>query len=98
MSLKKKLGKVLLFAFLQVGALGGVPMSPQQIEELMEVIHRQGFEHLHQVRRCILEPNGTFYVEPFEPSSTEKQHAELLVKLDALTKEVAALRGSVSGG
>ena len=40
MSLKKTLGKVLLFAFLQVGALSGVPMSPQQIEELMEVMNR----------------------------------------------------------
>jgi len=39
-SLKKTLGKVLLFAFLQVGALSGVPMSPQQIEELMEVMNR----------------------------------------------------------
>ena len=40
MSLKKTLRKVLLFAFLQVGALSGVPMSPQQIEELMEVMNR----------------------------------------------------------
>ena len=67
-------------------------------EELMEVIHRQGFEHLSQVRQCILEPDGTFYVEAFEPSSTEKQHAELLAKLDALTRDVAALRTAPSGG
>ena len=66
-------------------------------KELMEVIHRQGFEHLSQVRQCVLEPNGTFYVEPFEPSSTEKQHAELLVRLDALTREVAALRTQSAG-
>jgi hypothetical protein len=38
-------------------------------EELLEVIHRQGFENLHQVRRCELEPNGTFYVEAFDPTS-----------------------------
>ena len=67
-------------------------------EELMEVIHRQGFEQLSQVRQCVLEPNGTFYVEPFEPSSTEKQHAELVRKLDALTREVAALRTRSAGG
>ena len=66
-------------------------------EELMEVIHRQGFEHLHQVRRCILEPNGTFYVEPFEPSSIERQHEELMAKLDTLTREVAALRTQSAG-
>ena len=39
-SLKKFLGKVLLFGFLQIGALSGVPMSPQQIEDLMEVMNR----------------------------------------------------------
>lgn len=66
-------------------------------EELVEVIHRQGFERLSQVRRCVLEPNGTFYVEPFEPSSTERQHSELMDKLEALTREVAALRASTSG-
>ncbi len=67
-------------------------------EELMEVIHRQGFEHLSQVRRCILESNGTFYVEPFEPSSTERQHVEVLAKLDELTREIAALRTQSAGG
>jgi uncharacterized membrane protein YcaP (DUF421 family) len=66
-------------------------------EELMEVIHRQGFEHLSQVRRCILEPNGTFYVEPIEPSPTERQHAELLARIDGLTREVAALRAAEPG-
>lgn len=62
-------------------------------EELLAVIHRQGFEHLHQVRRCELEPNGSFYVEPIEPSIDDKRHVELVAKLDALTREVAALRG-----
>ena len=66
-------------------------------EELVEVIHRQGFEHLSQVRRCILEPNGTFYVEAVEPAPAERHHAELLARLDALTREVAALRASASG-
>ena len=66
-------------------------------EELVEVIHRQGFEHLSQVRSCVLEPNGTFYVEAFEPSSIERQHSELLAKLEGLTREVAALRASTAG-
>jgi uncharacterized membrane protein YcaP (DUF421 family) len=66
-------------------------------EELIEVIHRQGFERLNQVRLCELEPNGTFYVEAVEPSSTERQHAQLLQKLEALTREVAALRSQAPG-
>jgi uncharacterized membrane protein YcaP (DUF421 family) len=63
-------------------------------EELLEVIHRQGFEYVHQVHKCELEPNGTFYVEAFDPSAADKRHAELLARLDALSREVAALRAS----
>ena len=61
-------------------------------EELMEVIHRQGFERLDQVGRCVLEPNGTFYVEGMDPSSGDRQHTEVLARLDMLTKELASLR------
>ena len=63
-------------------------------EELLSVIHRQGFEDFDQVRRCELEPNGTFYVEAFDPSAADKRHAELLERIDALSREVAALRVS----
>ena len=63
-------------------------------EELLSVIHRQGFEDFDQVRRCELEPNGTFYVEALDPSAADKRHAELLERIDALSREVAALRVS----
>jgi uncharacterized membrane protein YcaP (DUF421 family) len=66
-------------------------------EELLDVIHRQGFEDFHQVHKCELEPNGTFYVEAFDPSAADKRHAELLARLDALTREVAALRPQTAG-
>jgi len=61
-------------------------------EELLSVIHKQGFDDFHQVRKCELEPNGTFYVEAFNPSTEDKRHAELLSRIDALSREVAALR------
>ncbi|MDE3201830.1 MAG: DUF421 domain-containing protein [Acidobacteriota bacterium] len=64
-------------------------------EELLAVVHRQGFEGFHQVFRCELEPNGTFYIEPYEPSSADKQHAELIQRIDILTQQVAALRKGV---
>ncbi len=63
-------------------------------EELLSVIHRQGFEDFDQVYRCELEPNGTFYVEAFEPSIADKRHAELLARLDVLSREVATLRAA----
>jgi len=62
--------------------------------ELVEVIHKQGFEDIHQVHRCELEPNGTFYVEAFDPSAADKRHTELLARLDALSREVAQLRAA----
>jgi uncharacterized membrane protein YcaP (DUF421 family) len=61
-------------------------------EELLSVIHKQGFEDFDQVRTCQLEPNGTFYIEAFAPSSADKHHAELLERIEALSREVAALR------
>lgn len=61
-------------------------------EELLAVIHRQGFESFHQVRRCELEPNGAFFVEAFDPSVADTRHAELMARLDALSSEVTALR------
>ena len=66
-------------------------------EELVEVVHRQGFEGIHQVRKCELEPNGTFYVEAFEPSDVDKRHKELLDRIDALSREVASLRPQAAG-
>jgi uncharacterized membrane protein YcaP (DUF421 family) len=61
-------------------------------EELLAVVHRQGFEDIGKVRTCVLEPNGTFYVEAFEPSTEDKRHTELLERIDALAREVTALK------
>jgi uncharacterized membrane protein YcaP (DUF421 family) len=66
-------------------------------EELIEVIHRQGFEHLNQIARCELEPNGTFYIEAAEPSPTEHQHQQLMAKLETMSTEIAGLRARLSG-
>ena len=60
-------------------------------EELIAVIHKQGFEGFHNIRKCQLEPNGTFYVEAFEPSIDDKRHSELMARIDALAGQVAAL-------
>lgn len=64
-------------------------------EELIEVIHRQGFDDLHKVHRCEIEPNGTFYVEAVEPSLAEKHHAELIARQEDLMAKIAALTSEV---
>ncbi|MGN6185676.1 MAG: hypothetical protein ACTHQM_18710 [Thermoanaerobaculia bacterium] len=45
-SLRKKLGKLFLFAFLEVGALAGVPITPEQIEELLNLMNRTKVVHV----------------------------------------------------
>jgi uncharacterized membrane protein YcaP (DUF421 family) len=66
-------------------------------EELLAVVHKQGFEDFHQVNLCQLEPNGTFYVEAFEPSLADKRHAEMMAKLESLSREIATLRANKAG-
>ena len=46
MSFKKTLAKILVLAILNFGALAGVPMSPEEIEKLMNVMHRTKVEHV----------------------------------------------------
>ena len=45
MSLKKSLGKILLFVVLEVGAVIGIPIGPRQIEELMQTLNKTHHEH-----------------------------------------------------
>jgi len=66
-------------------------------EELLAVVHKQGFEYFHQVNLCELEPNGTFYIEAFEPSIADKRHTELMERIDTLSRDVAALRANAAG-
>lgn len=61
-------------------------------EELLSVIHRQGFEDVGDVSRCVLEPNGGFFIEGREPSPDEGRQKILVDKLDELSREVSALR------
>jgi hypothetical protein len=40
MSLRLRLAKLLLFGVLEIGAVMGVPMTPQKIEELLNIMNR----------------------------------------------------------
>ena len=46
MSLRKLLGKLLIYGILEMGALAGVPMSPEQIEKIMQVMNRVKVVHV----------------------------------------------------
>lgn len=60
--------------------------------ELLSVIHKQGLNSFEEVEKCVLEPNGTFYVEAISPSADDVQMAGVLKEIRALTAEVHSLK------
>lgn len=63
--------------------------------ELLSVIHKQGLDDFSEVEKCVLEPNGTFYVEAIKPSPDEAQDAELLEAVRSLASEVRELKAQL---
>jgi uncharacterized membrane protein YcaP (DUF421 family) len=52
--------------------------------DLITVLHRQGFDSLAEVHRCVLEPGGTFYIQRKLPAVESVQHAEVITRLNEL--------------
>jgi uncharacterized membrane protein YcaP (DUF421 family) len=66
--------------------------------ELLTVLHRQGFDSLEEVERCVLEPGGTFYIQRKVPTSGAMEHTEVMGALAELRSKVDRLletRGQV---
>ena len=61
-------------------------------QELLSVLHRQSFDTFDEVRSCILEPNGTFYIEARKPTQEEKLIAQLVTAVQKLSDEVHSLK------
>jgi uncharacterized membrane protein YcaP (DUF421 family) len=62
--------------------------------QLEAAARKQGFESLSEVQQCVLEPGGTLTFLGRKPGTDETRHSELLKRLDALTAELARLRGA----
>ena len=65
--------------------------------ELMTVLHRQGFDRITDVERCILEPGGTFYIQRKMPPVDELHQQELLQRLGELQAKVDLLLARKEG-
>ncbi|SPE27899.1 Membrane protein-like protein [Candidatus Sulfopaludibacter sp. SbA3] len=59
--------------------------------ELMTVLHRQGFDGLDDVERCVLEPGGTFYVQRKTPPKEKVEHDEVMQRLAELNGKLDLL-------
>ncbi len=61
-------------------------------DELLAVIHRQGFDDFDEVEECSIGPNGQFYVRGRQPSQEDERHSVLLARFDELVKELSELK------
>jgi uncharacterized membrane protein YcaP (DUF421 family) len=59
--------------------------------ELMTVLHRQGFDSIEEVDRCVLEPGGVFYIRRKLPATEEVEHAEVMRGLNELKGQLELL-------
>ena len=60
--------------------------------ELESAAHKQGFASLDEVERAVLEPGGTFSFIGRDPSPESERHAEVLQRIDQLSRELISLR------
>ena len=61
--------------------------------ELRSVLHKQGFDTYEEVEKCVLEPNGNFYMEGIKSMSDDAQRAEMMKMIQVLTREVQEMKG-----
>lgn len=60
--------------------------------DLKTILHKQGLRDYSEVKRCVLEASGNFYVEQVDPLREGRQRSEILRDIQALTAEVKELK------
>lgn len=68
------------------------------IEELEEAARKQGIASLQEVEEATLEPGGAIAFIAREPKPEDVRHQELLDRIDALSRQVAALQQAADKG
>jgi uncharacterized membrane protein YcaP (DUF421 family) len=64
-------------------------------EELISVLNKNGFDDPADIEICVLEPNGTFFVQGKKPSSDDVERGQMIKALAELSAEVKALRREI---
>jgi uncharacterized membrane protein YcaP (DUF421 family) len=79
------------------GEVDEVELKKQSLthEDLISVLNKNGFNDPADVQMCVLEPNGTFYVEGKKPSSDTLERQKMITALAELSTEVKALRREI---
>lgn len=67
-------------------------------EELLSAIHKQGFESIGEIKSCVLDPNGSFFIEGRKPSEADKQHEDLMTRLENIQRDLQQIRRQLLAG
>jgi uncharacterized membrane protein YcaP (DUF421 family) len=65
-------------------------------DDLISVLNKNGFNRPEDVKLCVLEPNGTFYVEGITPNQETVHSEELMEAVAELTRELRELRAEIA--
>jgi uncharacterized membrane protein YcaP (DUF421 family) len=66
--------------------------------ELSTVLHRQGFDRVEEVEKCVLEPGGTFHIKRKVPATEDVQHDDVMRGLQELKGKLDQLIQARGGG
>ncbi len=82
---------------IQQGKINKKDMAKELITmaELQSVCRRQGFEGVHEVETCVLEPGGAFVMKRKCPSDSDTKHQEIVEALEAIRARLAELNPAV---
>ena len=62
--------------------------------QLEAAARKQGFESIHEVQQCILEPGGTITFIGKKPGTDESRHRQLMDRMETMMAEIAKLRSA----
>jgi uncharacterized membrane protein YcaP (DUF421 family) len=67
-------------------------------QQLLSVVHRQGFDGFSEVKKCVLEPNGSFYIEGRKPTADEIHHGDIVARLEQIQRDLAQIQKQLPAG
>jgi len=80
--------------FIKDGKIRPKALSREMLSraDLLTIVHRQGFASFEEVDSCVLETGGSFAIEGKTLHKSDRDHAEILARLDALARQIEALQ------
>ncbi len=70
---------------------GGLAKELLTESELIAVAHRQGFDDIADIDKCVLEAGGNFFIKGKTPPDDDRRHLELLQLLDEIRERIGQL-------